>query len=75
MSTQSLIQLLLYLLIGGLVVWLVFWIVGMLNLEPQVQRIITIVIAIIVILWLLSVFFPNIMGSTALPAAMALLAT
>jgi len=58
-DTAGLLNLVIYLAIGALVIWLVFYIVNMLNLDPAVQRLITIVIAVIVILWLISTLFPS----------------
>lgn len=46
--------LLIYLLVGGLIVYVAIWILGMLTLPQPVKNIISIIVAVIVLLWLLS---------------------
>jgi hypothetical protein len=55
------LRLLIYLVIGGLIIYAVYWIVGMLDLPPQVKKIITVVIAILVLIWLIVTFFPGLL--------------
>ncbi len=50
----GLIELLVYLIVGGLIIYVVFWIVGMLALPQPIKNVITIIVALIVLLWLLS---------------------
>ncbi len=59
MQLNGLLSLLLYLLIGGLVVYIIYWIVGMLALPAPVKNIILAIVAIVVLIWLLSVFVPG----------------
>ncbi len=54
MAINGLVQLLVYLLVGGLIIYVVFWIVGMLTLPQPIKNVITIIVALIVLLWLLS---------------------
>jgi putative flippase GtrA len=53
-DTSGLINLLLYFLIGGLIVWVCYWILGMLALPEPIGKIVSIIVAVIVLLWILS---------------------
>lgn len=50
------IELLVSLLLGAVVLYVVYLIIGMVNLPAQIKNIVYIIIAVIVLLWLLSVF-------------------
>lgn len=54
MDASALINLLVYLLVGGLIIYVVMWIVGMLTIPQPVKNVITVIVAIIVLLWILS---------------------
>lgn len=56
---NSLLQLLIYLLIGGVIIFVVQWIIGMLALDEGLKRVILVVVAVIVLIWLLSTFLPG----------------
>lgn len=51
---EPLISLLIYLIIGGILIYIVMWIVGMLAIPQPIKTAITILIALIVVLWILS---------------------
>lgn len=53
-AINGLLQLLIYLLLGGLVVYVVYWIIGMLTLPEVPKRIICVIVALIVLLWILN---------------------
>lgn len=50
------ISILVTLLLGAIVLYVVYLIVGMINLPAQIKNIVYIIIAVIVLLWLLSIF-------------------
>lgn len=50
---EPLISLLIYLIIGGILIYICMWIVGMLNIPQPIKTAITILIAVIVVLWIL----------------------
>ncbi len=54
MAINGLVQLLVYLLVGGLIIYVFFWIVGMLTIPQPIKNVITVIVALIVLLWLLS---------------------
>lgn len=53
-ATSTLVQLLIYLVVGGLVAYLCVWILSLLTLPQPVKTAISIIVALIVLLWLLS---------------------
>jgi len=58
MNVDAMLELLVYLLLGGLVVYAVYWIVGMLDLPVEIKRTITLVFAVLVIVWLVWTLTP-----------------
>jgi len=56
---NSLLQLLIYLLIGGAIIYVVYWILGMIAIDPRLRQAISVVVAVIVIIWLLVTFVPG----------------
>lgn len=62
MTLSGPLQLLVYLLIGALIVGVVFYIVNMLSISQPLKNIILAVISVIVVIWLILTFFPNLMG-------------
>jgi putative flippase GtrA len=54
MVAGGLINLLIYLLVGGLIVYVIYWILGMLALPEPIGKIVSIIVAVIVLLWILS---------------------
>ena len=56
---NDLLSLIVYLLLAGVLVYIVFWILGMLPIPPQAKNVITMVMALIVLLWLVTRFLPN----------------
>ena len=61
---NDLLSLIVYLLLAGVLVYIVFWILGMLPIPPQAKNVITMVMALIVLLWLVTRFLP---GALAFP--------
>jgi hypothetical protein len=61
MNVQFMLELLIYLLLGGLVVYAVYWIVGMIDLPPEVKRTVTLVFAVLVIVWLVYTLKPDVL--------------
>jgi len=59
MSTNAMVDLLIYLLIGGLIVFVVYWIVGMLTLDARLKQVVLVVISVIVAIWLILTFIPR----------------
>lgn len=55
-GVSSLIQLIVYLILGAVVIYIVYLIVGMLGLPAQLQKLIFILIAVVVLIWLLITF-------------------
>ena len=56
---NDLLSLIVYLLLAGVLVYVVFWILGMLPIPPQAKNVITMVMALIVLIWLVTRFLPN----------------
>lgn len=56
---NELLRLLVYLLIGGLIVYVVYWILGMIALDPKIRQVLSVVVAVVVIIWLLITFVPG----------------
>jgi len=48
------VYLLIYILVGGLIVYAAVWLLGLLALPQPVKNIISVIVAVIVLLWLLS---------------------
>ena len=59
MTTNSMLNLLVYLLLGGLVIYAVYWILGMIDLPPEVKRTVTVVFAVFVLIWLIWTIAPG----------------
>jgi hypothetical protein len=54
MVAGGLINLLIYLLVGGVIIYVIYWILGMLALPEPIGKIVSIIVAVIVLLWILS---------------------
>lgn len=59
MDLQGPLRLLVYLLIGALIIYVVYWILGRIDLDPGLRQIISIVLAVVVILWLIVTLIPG----------------
>jgi hypothetical protein len=56
---NNLLNLIIYLLLGGVIIYLVYWILGMVAIDPRLRQVISVVVAVIVIIWLLVTFVPG----------------
>ena len=61
MTTNAMLNLLVYLLLGGLVIYAVYWILGMIDLPVEVRRTVTIVLAVLVLVWLIWAIAPGLL--------------
>jgi len=58
MNLEGMLELLLYLLLGGGVIAVVYWILGMIDLPPEVRGTVTLIFAVLVIVWLVYTLAP-----------------
>ena len=56
---NELLRLIIYLLLGGVIIYLVYWILGMIAIDARLRQVISVVVAVIVIIWLLVTFVPG----------------
>jgi len=61
MNVNNMLELLIYLLLGGAVIAVVYWILGMIDLPVEVRRTVTIVLAVLVLVWLIWAIAPGLL--------------
>lgn len=59
MTLHDVLELLIILLIIGLVIWAIQWFVSLLALPAHIKQITMVIVAVIGLIWLLTVFVPQ----------------
>jgi len=60
MSIEAMLELLVYLLLGAAVIMVVYYILGRIDLPPDMKSALTLVFAVLVIVWLVYTLAPGI---------------
>jgi len=62
MNVNAMLELLLYLLLGAAVIMVVYYILGRIDLPPDVKSAVTLIFAVLVIVWLVYTLAPGVMS-------------